>query len=349
MLWCKLQVALRCSLDCANLAGMPRAVSAYLCARLCSRFHDMSCSMFHAPLESVTAESRLIAAPWFETSLTPELYYYDPREAFALDDEDEDEDSSMDTHSTAETVASTASTCMSCGSDGFRFMRYSMIPASPLDSSMQANHLAFACLQKGFISFGQLGELCTLLPSDAPRKHVLEHSFLEPRCFTTGAYVFGGDAGVRTSMRAYPWVARLLCSIVRCVAPGRPFSSVSLSLNQWSGVHVDAHNSRSFRNVVIPAGYWDGGELWVANEVGTTTYAGTQLLGDVVPVRHPYTLLDATVPHAVLPWTGERTVVCAFHIRDAWRLTEDHLAFLREVGFHVLTCECESDPYMLDA
>ena len=66
----------------------------------------------------------------------------------------------MDTHSIAETVASTASTCLSCGSDGFRFQRYSMIPASPFDSSMQANHLAFTCLQKGFISFGQLGELC---------------------------------------------------------------------------------------------------------------------------------------------------------------------------------------------
>ena len=118
-------------------------------------------------------------------------------------------------------------------------------------------------------------------------------------------------------------------------------------MNQWSGVRVDARNSQTFSNILIPAGYWDGGELWVANAEGATAFAGTPLLGDIVPVKHPYTLLDATVPLAVFPWTGERTVVCAFHIRDAWRLNEEHLALLKDAGFNVVTCECDSDPYML--
>ena len=147
--------------------------------------------LYRRSLESVTAESRLIVASWFKTSLTPELYYHD--EAYV------DEDCSMDTHSIAETVASTASTCLSCGSDGFKIQRYSIIPALPIDSNVQANLLAFTYLQKGFISFGQLGELRELLPNATPRKHVLDHSFLEPRCFTAEVYVFGGDTGSHLS------------------------------------------------------------------------------------------------------------------------------------------------------
>ncbi|CAE7475744.1 NAGLU [Symbiodinium sp. CCMP2592] len=42
----------------------------------------------------------------------------------------------------------------------------------------------------------------------------------------------------------------------------------------------------------------------------------------------------------------ERVMICAFHIRDAWRLGQDHLLPLREAGFSVATREHDTDPYM---
>ncbi|CAE7783546.1 unnamed protein product [Symbiodinium sp. CCMP2592] len=273
----------------------------------------------------VTLQVLRLPAPWFETALTPEMYYYDPRPD---DDMPDDDATIIDSSLHSSSSQSSMATDCSCCSDGFaiEFDLVSTLTDAFTDMGERANQLAYTCLHTGFVTFSQLQQLCLLLPVDAkPRKHMVDssHSYSrcqESRCFTTGAYIFGGEAG--------------------------PFTTVTLSLNQQSGVHVDAHNSRTFQNIVIPAGYWDAGELWVSSDRGCITFPGTELLGDVVPVRHPFTLLDATQPHAVFDWTGERTVVIGFHIRDAWRLQPDDLAMLADAGFHVRTCERVTDPYM---
>ncbi|CAE7214910.1 unnamed protein product [Symbiodinium sp. CCMP2592] len=294
-----------------------------------------------------------IQAPWFETTLTPELYYFDPR---AVDQDscasaDCDPDVPLLTLLDASDAMS-ASSEASLRSDGFDIPVVPYIPVHLYDSNDHVNKFAFDCLHRGFVSFNQLRVLCELLPPDnKPRKHVLsdaglDNFCLEPRCFTTGAYVFGGNAGVRSNLAAFPWVAKLLCDIVRNVAGDKPYTTVSLTLNWRSGVHVDAHNSRVFHNILIPAGCWDGGELWLADVTGTVAYPGTLMLGNIQPIRHPYVSFDATHPHAVMPWVGERVMICAFHIRDAWRLGQDHLLSLQEAGFSVATCEHDTDPYM---
>ena len=297
-----------------------------------------------------------IPAPWFlESPLTPELYYFDSR---AQDDDSSAtevyhcEDMSSDVHSDYQDGDVSVSSELSQYSDGFELQAVTVIPVSLYDSEDRVNKFAFDCLHRGFVSFQQLRELCEMLPPDVkPRKHVVDGagwmaSCFAPRCFTTGAYIFGGDAGTRSSLTAFPWVAKLLCGIVRAVAGDKPFTSVSLTLNQWSGVHVDAHNSKVFHNILIPAGCWDWGELWTADKTGDVTYPGTELLGTIRPVSQPYILLNATIPHAVMPWTGERVMICTFHIRDAWRLQEHHLLHLRDAGFTVATCEHDTDPYM---
>ncbi|CAE7209839.1 unnamed protein product [Symbiodinium sp. CCMP2592] len=301
--------------------------------------------------EDVTMQVLRLHAPWFEEVLTPAMYYHDPRP----DDDTPDDDATVidsSMHGSSSQVSLT-SDC-SCRSDGFEFDSELVhtLTAAFNDMGERANQLAYTCLHTGFVTFSQLQQLSLLLPIDAkPRKHILDSCHndshcQETRCFTAGAYIFGGEAGIRTSMRTFFWVTRLLCCIVKSAAGSRPFTTVTLSLNQQSGVHVDAHNSRTYHNIVIPAGYWDAGELWVYNDNGCNTFPGTELQGDVVPVRHPYTMLDATQPHAVFDWTGERTVVIGFHIRDAWRLQKDDLALLADAGFHVRTCERVTDPYM---
>jgi len=300
-------------------------------------------------------EALCIHAPWFETVLTPELYFHDPRtsasdadssvtEEYQCGDFDCDESASADDMSVA--------SGQSQWSDGFEIQAVTYIPVHLYASDDRVNRFAFDCLHRGFVSFQQLLVLSEMLPMDnKTRRHVLncvnmEHTCLATRCFTTGAYVHGGDAGTRNSLNAFPWVAKLLCGIVRATAGDRPFTSVALALNQWSGVHVDSHNSKTFHNILVPAGCWDGGEVWTANAHGSIPFPGTGLLGDIHPVRHPYILLDATLPHAVMPWSGERLMVCTYHIRDAWRLRDSHLSQLREAGFVVATCERDTDPYM---
>ena len=203
-----------------------------------------------------------IPAPWFlESPLTPELYYFDSR----AQDEDSSatevyhcEDMSSDVHSDYQDGDVSVSSELSQYSDGFELQAVTFIPVSLYDSEDRVNKFAFDCLHRGFVSFQQLRELCEMLPPDVkPRKHVVDgagwmDSCFAPRCFTTGAYIFGGDAGTRSSLTAFPWVAKLLCGIVRAVAGDKPFTSVSLTLNQWSGVHVDAITAKFFTTFSYP-------------------------------------------------------------------------------------------------
>ena len=165
-----------------------------------------------------------IHAPWFiESPLTPELFYFDTR----TQDEDSSatevyhcEDMSSDGHSELQDDDVSVTSELSQYSDGFELQAVTFIPVSLYDSEDRANKFAFGCLHRGFVSFRQLRELCEMLPPDVkPRKHVVDGagwtaSCFAPRCFTTGAYIFGGDAGTRSSLTAFPWVAKL-CGIVR--------------------------------------------------------------------------------------------------------------------------------------
>ncbi|CAE7293175.1 unnamed protein product [Symbiodinium sp. CCMP2592] len=132
-------------------------------------------------------------------------------------------------------------------------------------------------------------------------------------------------------------------------APVRRFAVIQSSGGKRKLRPIDDYSENLvnvFHNILIPAGCWDGGELWLADVTGTVAYPGTLMLGNIQPIRHPYVSFDATHPHAVMPWVGERVMICAFHIRDAWRLGQDHLLSLQEAGFSVATCEHDTDPYM---
>jgi hypothetical protein len=69
-------------------------------------------------------------------------------------------------------------------------------------------------------------ELISLLVSDpAPRgAHILPDSF----AWSSGGFIHGGVAGVRTNVRMYPNVSRYLTKLVRAVLPQFRFSTVTL-------------------------------------------------------------------------------------------------------------------------
>ncbi|CAE7290437.1 unnamed protein product [Symbiodinium sp. CCMP2592] len=188
-----------------------------------------------------------------------------------------------------------------------------------------------------------------LLPAQQATRNVSEQHFgpTLPCYFGTGAYIFGGQAGVNAHARAFPWVTRLLCSVVRSLCPAAYFSNVFLSYNIASKPHVDCHNHRHVPNYLIPLSRWEGGDLWVASPRGCTQREPEGPCGRVMPISLPYISFNPRVQHAVLPWTRNRFVLGAFHIREDWRLNDASSDFLSDQGFQLYSLQpARSDPYM---
>ena len=109
-------------------------------------------------------------------------------------------------------------------------------------------------------------QLISLLVSDpAPRgAHILPDSF----AWSSGGFIHGGVAGVRTNARMYPSVSRYLTKLVHAVLPEFRFSTVTLFRDLMTPVHIDARNEQGSLNAIIAVSTFSGGGLWVAESSG---------------------------------------------------------------------------------
>ena len=97
-----------------------------------------------------------------------------------------------------------------------------------------------------------------------------------------------------------------------------------------SGVH---------RDLIAPVSYFEGGELWLQSPRGQTQLVPNGPKGKVCA------LFDGETPtpvmfspkqlHATLPWSDDRTVLVAFHIRHSAGLPNADEALLRNMGLHL--------------
>ena len=67
--------------------------------------------------------------------------------------------------------------------------------------------------------------------------------------------------------------------------------------------------------------------------------------GIALPITQPFVSFDPRLRHATLPWQGTRTILIAFHIRSAWRLSSEALQNLQNAGFLVHISDVCDDPY----
>ena len=80
-----------------------------------------------------------------------------------------------------------------------------------------------------------------------------------------------------------------------------------------------------------------GGQLWVEDFAGSVFIDGVP--GRAVEPTLPCITFQSRLRHATLSWTGDRLVIVLYHIRQAWRLSEQSRERLNRAGFHV----CPSD------
>ena len=189
-------------------------------------------------------------------------------------------------------------------------------------------------------------QLIDLLVSDpAPRgAHVLPDSF----AWSSGGFVHGGVAGVRTHARLYPAVSRYLTKLVQAVLPDFRFSTVTLLRDLMTPVHIDAHNEQGTLNALIAVSSFEGGGLWVADSSGCEVrdVNGRPMHGrvlhfqDTVPCKS--LIFDAHVHHCTEPWQGSRVVLAAYTVRGMDKLTCDDRRVLSDAGFCLEPAEMAS-------
>ena len=203
-------------------------------------------------------------------------------------------------------------------------------------------------LQDGFC-FTDIDEVLNTLPahvqSDRPIFQPSDDgtTSASPISFISGAYIHGPQAGLHTTMRQYPWLTQLLVCIVRLQVPDCFFSTVSIHRNCTARIHRDSHNHACIPNYIIPLSEFNHGHLWIENPQGTVFL--NSLPGIALPISVPFVSFDPRLRHATLPWEGTRTVLVAFHIRSAWRLSPESLQTLQSAGFHVHVSDVRDDPY----
>ena len=108
-------------------------------------------------------------------------------------------------------------------------------------------------------------------------------------------------------------------------------------------IHRDSHNHSCIPNYLIPLSDFTHGQLWIENPQGNVTL--DNLLGIALPITLPFVSFDPRLRHATLPSEGTRTVLIAFHIRSAWRLSSASLQNLHNAGFQVHVSDVRDDPY----
>ena len=194
-----------------------------------------------------------------------------------------------------------------------------------------AEELAYTAISEGYISFGQVGILMGLLPEQRHGKHRYAKNDQLTSCFGTGAFIHGPHAGIRRHVVEYPWCSAMLAALLRTHFPGRPFSSCVLQMNMITKVHRDYHNDEHVDNLVLACSHWEGGHLWLEDADGDF-FLENGMRGRVLSVQ-PKATFNGHVPHKAMPWTGCRTVLVGFHIRDMWRLKAEDVSFLHRIGF----------------
>ncbi|CAE7276556.1 unnamed protein product [Symbiodinium sp. CCMP2592] len=182
-------------------------------------------------------------------------------------------------------------------------------------------------------SSASLRKLFDLLPLEPPARGVgvgLSGSF------TTGAYVYSNEVGLRRNLTGFPLTSSLLAAHVRRISPSFPFTTVALFHNLKTPCHQDNNNFPGSFNLVVPLTKFQHGEIWCEDPSGTVPqdFQGDPRHGVLLDVASgPVLLPAASCLHATCDWTGDRLVLVAFSVGPALQLPPDYARALNASGF----------------
>ncbi|CAE7338338.1 unnamed protein product [Symbiodinium sp. CCMP2592] len=182
-------------------------------------------------------------------------------------------------------------------------------------------------------SSASLRKLFDLLPLEPPARGV---GVGVSGSFTTGAYVYSNEVGLRRNLTGLPLTSSLLAAHVRRISPSFPFTSVALFHNLKTPCHQDNNTFPGSFNLVAPLTEFQHGEIWCEDPAGNIPqdFQGDLRHGVLLDVAHgPVLLPAASSLHATRDWTGDRLVLVAFSVGPALRLPPEHADALRASGF----------------
>ena len=116
----------------------------------------------------------------------------------------------------------------------------------------------------------------------------------------------------------YPELCSYACQLAKQWFPDFVFTSIMVNVG-GSTLHIDKNNSGP--SMIVSFGNHTGGQLW-------------QWPGDILDIHMKPTLCNGLVPHATLPFEGERyslVYYCVRHLRGAPEYYNAN--YLQQLGF----------------
>ena len=140
-----------------------------------------------------------------------------------------------------------------------------------------------------------------IMPRDA-RQQIQSADARTKRGFVLGAVLMYSDTMFRVSQHTYRHkeLAKAICKLGRETFPDFPFTSVMVN-KDGTPLHVDRNNCGP--SMICSLGNHTGGELW-------------QWPGDVLEIHNKFKLSDGLLPHATLPFKGERYSLVYYCVRE---------------------------------
>ena len=188
----------------------------------------------------------------------------------------------------------------------------------------------------------QVFNLINLLDfKDGSRKDIAEGS-----SFLLGGYRHGGDYGVMSNTRCFPYTIKVLIAYLLSVQPSHLFCSIAVHSNLRTAMRRDFNNA-DYPNLICPISEFTGGAIWCESPHGSVTrvHQDRCLQGELHEVSQGPVLLPVKSSfHCTEPWSGHRQVLVAYAGTDVARLSNADYQFLLDLGFPVAGMRGTDDP-----
>ena len=155
------------------------------------------------------------------------------------------------------------------------------------------------------------------------------------KSYATGAYVLGGNVGLKANASARPEVLRTLARFIRRCAPEFRFTSINVFEEVRTERHKDQWNA-NLHNLAIPLTKFAGGAIFVEHAGGQDVSKLNGERGTRLPVSEcPVAFNARHCWHYTEEWQGRRVIVVAYSVRHFHSLSKEHRQFLLDCGVHL--------------
>ncbi|CAE7265114.1 unnamed protein product [Symbiodinium sp. CCMP2592] len=135
----------------------------------------------------------------------------------------------------------------------------------------------------------------------------------------------------------YLAASRIFNILIHAILPQHQWTSLSVSLNNHTEPHYDAHNATN-ASLLIGLSHHDRGQLWKQDNAGDVVMEseGTRYWGIRYPTAGRAILFDSKrLLHGTLPWMGDRYILIAYTVGSRSTTKAEHIEYLQSAGYRL--------------